>query len=333
MLQLPKERFVLQWHITHLCNLRCSHCYQEDYQSHMTRERLFSILDKFDRFVSANNYIGQINLTGGEPLLHPDFLPLAEEIRNRGFKLGILTNGTLITEKTARLLEKLQPVFVQISLDGSRKTHDAIRGKHAFKDALRGIKYLKQNQLRVLVSFTAQKHNYRDFPRLARICKRYHVDKLWWDRVVTDSDESKKNLALSTNQFQWLVEKTGKLSRKGESSKFPSMITCQRALQFLGHTDSDCSYYCSAGKNLLAVLADGDVMACRRLPFIVGNILESDFETIIRSNESLKELRSFSVPTECRDCKHLARCKGGSRCVTYAQTGDLFTKDINCYFR
>ena len=333
MLKLPQERFVLQWHITHLCNLRCSHCYQDDYHSHMPKEQLLSILNKFADFVSDNHYIGQINLTGGEPLLHPDFMFLAQEIKKRGLRLGILTNGTLITEDYARFLHGIRPVFVQISLDGTKNTHDAIRGKDSFSLALKGIKHLKKHQIRVLVSFTAQKGNYKDFTRLASICKRYKVDKLWWDRVVTDDKDSTDKLALTQDQFQELVDKAGKLSRKYTRIDGTSMVTCQRSLQFLGHEGVDCCYRCSAGKNLLAVLADGNVMSCRRLPLVVGNILESDFHTIISNSSILKELRDFSFPSECSGCKHLSRCWGGSRCVTYAQTGNLFAKDVNCYFK
>ena len=63
---------VLQWHITHRCNLRCSHCYQSDYGAQMGREALFAALDQYERYVRARALHAQINLTGGEPLRHPD---------------------------------------------------------------------------------------------------------------------------------------------------------------------------------------------------------------------------------------------------------------------
>lgn len=331
MIATIKERMVLQWHITHTCNLRCAHCYQEEYKSHMPEEQLFSVLDKYADFVSKYDYIGQINLTGGEPLLHPDFFLLASDIKRRGFRLGILTNGTLIDEECAKKIKELEPLFVQISLDGTKCTHDNIRGAGAFAQALKAIRYLKKCKIRVLVSFTAQKNNYQEFAKVARICRRYRVDKLWWDRVVTESEEDKEALALTTEEFQWLVQKSGKLSPKYRRRDGSSMVTTQRALQFLGCKGDHCGYHCSAGKNLLAVLADGTVMACRRLPFIVGNILNADFETIIRSDERIAALRKFAFPKECSGCEHLARCKGGSRCVTYAQTGNLYAKDVNCF--
>ena len=93
----------------------------------MKREDMLSVLDKYVAYLEKHDYEGQINLTGGEPLLHPDFMFLAAEIRKRGLRLGILTNGTLITDEIAGQLASLHPVFVQVRLDGPRRIHDEIR--------------------------------------------------------------------------------------------------------------------------------------------------------------------------------------------------------------
>ena len=326
-----KTRHVLQWHITHACNLRCTHCYQDDYQYSMPREDLFAILDKYTAFVQQNNYLGQINLTGGEPLLHPDFFALAGEIKKRGFRLGILTNGTLIDNSTADQLRDLHPVFVQISLDGTRKQHDAIRGKGAFRKALQGIRLLKSRGIRVLVSFTAQKKNVRSFPELARICRFYRVDKLWWDRVVTDNPQDCAALALSTKEFRKFLARSQRLEKRYRRRDGSSMVSNQRSLQFLDCSSSDNSYICAAGKTLLAVLADGSVMACRRLPVVIGNILEDEFQHIIDGSELVRMLQIHPCPDKCLLCRYVAKCFGGAKCITYGQTGTLNHSDPNCF--
>lgn len=326
-----KTRHVFQWHITHACNLRCVHCYQDDYQYSMPREELFAILDKYTAFVRQNNFFGQINLTGGEPLLHPDFFDLATEIKKRGFRLGILTNGTLIDSHLADRLRDLHPVFVQISLDGTRRQHDAIRGKGAFRDALRGIRLLKARGVHVLVSFTAQKNNIGSFPELARICAFHGVDKLWWDRVVTDNPRDCEALALSTEEFRKFLTRSQRLGKRYRRFDGSCMISNQRALQFLGCSSSENSYICSAGKTLLAVLADGSVMACRRLPVVIGNVLEADFQDILDGSEWVRMLRACPCPDDCLLCSYAPKCSGGAKCITYGQTGMLNRKDPNCF--
>ena len=326
-----KQRHVFQWHITHMCNMRCRHCYQDDYQNSMPRDQLYGVLDKYTEYVESNNFFGQINLTGGEPLLHPDFFSLVQEIKRRGFRLGILTNGTLIDSQVADRLHDLYPVFVQISLDGTHWQHDAIRGRGAFRQSLKSICLLKERGIRVLVSFTAQKHNLKSFKSLARICNHYKVDKLWWDRVVTDNPEDYLKLALSTEEFQHFLVYNLRLEQKYRRPDGMSMISNQRSLQFLGCIPEKDGYICSAGKTLFAVLADGSVMPCRRLPFVIGNILESDFQSILNNSDVMNELLKDGYPDGCEGCIYYHRCRGGAKCITYGQKGKLNAKDPNCF--
>lgn len=317
---------VLQWHITHECNLRCAHCYQEDYQHRMPDQQIDEALRKYLRFLTERGLAGQINLTGGEPMAHPSFWPLARRIREEGLRLGVLTNGTLIGESEAARLRALGPVFVQVSLDGTRETHDRIRGEGTFDRAMRGIDCLKRAGVHVLVSFTAQKGNFRDFKPLSKVCRRHRVDKLWWDRVVTDDP----GLYLSTGEFREICETAAKRRRRYRRLNGTSMVNCGRALQFLS-TGRTCRYRCGAGGDLLIFLADGSVMPCRRLPFVIGNIADGELSEIIGNSEIMRTLANLRVPQECVRCPHSSRCRGGARCVTYAQTGKLGVKDVNCW--
>ena len=314
---------VLQWHITHRCNLRCSHCYQADYGAQMGREALFAALDQYERYVRARALHAQINPTGGAPLRHPDFSSLAREIRRRDMDRGVLTNGTLIGEETAERLAELRPVFVQVSLDGCRRSHDAIRGPGAFRAALAGIDALKRQGVRVNVSFTAQRKNVRELPRLSRICRAHKVDKLWFDRVVIPREEDTERLSLSTEEFRALAETAARLRQKG-------LVACERALQFLPCADGSC-YHCGAGGELLIFLADGGIMPCRRLPFVIGNLRDGELADILAGSERMRELREAPIPEACRSCAHADRCRGGAKCVTYARTGSFYGKDVNCW--
>ena len=318
---------ILQWHITHRCNLRCAHCYQEDYQFEMPWDQIQGALDKYLRYLRMRGMPGQINLTGGEPLTHSGFWPLAERVRAEGLRLGVLTNGTLIGEAEARRLNALRPVFVQVSLDGTRETHDAIRGAGSFDKALNGIDCLKRAGVHVLVSFTAQKGNYRDFEGLSKVCRKHRVDKLWWDRVVTDDT---RTLALSTDEFREICTVAARRRRRYRRLNDTSMVNCGRALQFLA-TGRPCKYHCGAGGDLLIFLADGSVMPCRRLPFVIGNLSDGELQDIIAGSDIMRALAKPCVPEGCEGCAHLERCRGGARCVTYAQTGRWDVRDVNCF--
>ena len=317
----------LQWHITHRCNLRCTHCYQGDYSQVMDEDLLWEGFDKYLRFLNKTGLMGQVNLTGGEPLLHPSFWDLSERIVRANLRLGVLTNGTMIDERCARRLALLKPVFVQVSLDGAKANHDRIRGEGTFEQALRGIDCLKAQGAHVLVSFTVQKQNYRDIRELSIICRQHNVDKLWWDRVVSDDT---KTLALTTEEFREACRMAARRRWRYRRFDGSSMVNCGRPLQFLA-TKRPCRYQCGAGGDLLIYLANGDMMACRRLPFVIGNFCDGELADIISQSDKMQMLAAPYTPKGCEGCKHLSRCQGGARCVTYAQTGRINIKDVNCW--
>ncbi|MCR5212857.1 MAG: hypothetical protein K6E10_00430, partial [Eubacterium sp.] len=77
---------------------------------------------------------------------------------------------------------------------------------------------------------------------------------------------------------------------------------------------------------------NGDMMACRRLPFIIGNIREvENLGHMLETNETMQMLAKPYFPKECGGCRNFYKCGGGGRCVTYAQTGRLDIMDVNCY--
>ena len=323
-------RHVLQWHITHRCNLFCAHCYQDDRAAHTSAEALRETLDKYCRFLAKINCRGRVYLTGGEPLLHPAFFELAEEITRRGMAFSVLTNGTLIDLKTANRLALLHPAFVQVSLDGGGEVHDRVRGLYSFERALKGIDALTAMRIPVMVSFTAQKSNLNSFPALAKVCEQHGVRKLWWDRVVTDTPKLTEKLALTTRQFRRFVKKAARLRERYKRADGSSLISLERSLQCM---DGGGCYTCHPGVNMITILADGAVMPCRRLPFTVGNIRDGELDELLFSDLTAQKLMQLPIPEECADCRYAKACRGGAKCVTYGQTGRLFVKDVNCFYK
>ena len=314
--------FTLQWHITHRCNLRCSHCYQDDYSAFSSRKSLEAVLNQYSRLLEEYGFKGYLNITGGEPLAHPDLFWLLEEAGNRGITTAVLTNGTLIGRREAAELKRLDVDYVQVSLDGLRETHDKIRGEGSFDLAIRGIRELKAQGIYVTVAFTAQRENYKELSRLADFCNNLGADKLWFDRVVIPKDEDKNNLSLSSKEYSALCRKASRLNRQGK-------ISCARALQFIKKKKKNI-YSCNAGSRLLAILADGTVMPCRRLPIEVGNVTLSELLTIYRKSPELIKLRKSEIPEKCKPCKYAQSCRGGAKCIACAKSGRYDIPDPDC---
>lgn len=316
---LPK--FYIQWHLTDCCNLHCLHCYQEDaVQRTISEEECQMLLQRLDDYFKGREVQPQINLTGGEPLIYPHLYQLVDQIRERGWQWALLTNGTFLTDDHVRQIQLRKPVFVQVSLEGPEKVNDACRGNGSYQKILAGADRLVAAGVKTLVSFTVTSNNWRTFPEVAEICRRHRIHKLWCDRYV-----GKDALCISTEDYQSFLQL---LHIEREKSTPETKIAACRSLQFLAGGDG---YLCAAGRNLLVFLPDGDMLPCRRLPLSLGNVLQADsIKSLLDRSEVWKELNRAVFDTSCIQCKDFRRCRGGARCVTYAQTGNLHVKDINC---
>ena len=328
--KMNKKKHVLQWHITHECNLRCSHCYQEDYSAEKSYPELEMIFFQYHDFCCKYNFKGHINFTGGEPFLSENLFPLLDLCEKYGYTFGILTNGTLLNQDIADILSKYNNLcFVQVSIDGIRETHDMIRGKGSFDLAFSGLKFLKKSGIQTMVSFTCHRGNLNELKKVIRIIRKNKIDRFWTDRLIPMGCNSED--IMSTDEFREYIRiLTYEHNRK--SSLFHHYTTdvhLNRALQF--SEGGNCYYQCSAGVSLLTVLADGTLLPCRRLPVPVGNCFDSDIITLYENSDLIRDLKMRSIPDECMMCPKAELCRGGARCLTYAVTGDYHGKDINCY--
>ncbi len=99
------------------------------------------------------------NVTGGEPFLRPDFFAILERMAGIGFEIYVLSNGTIITAERARRLADLPVHGVQVSLEGPREIHEAIRGPGSFAASLQGIRTLTAAGVKVSLNATLSRLN------------------------------------------------------------------------------------------------------------------------------------------------------------------------------
>ncbi len=331
-----KQKHVLQWHITHKCNLRCSHCYQDDYVSDLDINKLKTVFFQYLEFIKYYNYKGHINFTGGEPFVYEHIFDLFDLCEKHSITFGILTNGTILTPNIIDKLTTYKKLsFIQVSLDGTKITHEKIRGKDTFNKSLSTLNELKAAHIQTMVAFTCHKDNYKELPRLIKIIKKNKIDRFWLDRLIPIGNADKqwdnnKNL-ISTPEYREVIKLLTKERQKAKRNPFcKTTIHTNRSLQFC---EGSMEYYkCSAGINLLTILANGDLLPCRRLPIELGNILEKNILELYQQSDIIKELLKDEIPTECKSCLKADLCKGGAKCLSYALFKDYNRKDYNCYF-
>ena len=167
------------WEVTKGCNLRCIHCRASATELSSPSDLTTSIaLRIIDQIAAAGNPI--LVLSGGEPLYRSDIFQLARYATNRGLRVALATNGTLVTREVARMIVDAGVRRVSISLDGADAlTHDTFRGiPGAFDAAVQGLRNLKALGMSVQINMTIARHNARQLPQVLELAKRLGADAL-----------------------------------------------------------------------------------------------------------------------------------------------------------
>ena len=330
---------LLQWHVTERCNFRCAHCYQENYAgAELSFEEELDVFGQFKDLLKRLGdekgvpVWGHVTVTGGEPFIRDDFTDLLEVLAadRDGITFAILTNGSFIDGPMAARLKALGTRFVQVSIDGDREMNDALRVPGAYDAAVAALQHLVREGVRTLISFTASRKNYRDFPTVARLGRELRVTRVWADRLIpAGQGAAMQNDMLTpeeTREFFGLMQQA---RAEALQSFGRTEIHLGRALQFL--VGGGRPYHCGAGDRLLTLQPNGDVLPCRRMPIPVGNVKEKSLSEIYFDTPLLQELRDADHPIAgCEECAHAAACGGGLRCLSYAVTGSPFNADPGC---
>lgn len=329
----------LQWHITERCNLRCSHCYQENYGGEeLSFTQLVGILDQYKNLLqtwkseTGRRVPGHVSVTGGEPFLRKDLFDLMKLLSSKKdlFTFSLMTNGYFIDEKIAKKLRKLGLRSVQVSIEGKKGTHDQIRGTGSYERAVSALTYLVKEKIRTFLSFTVHRGNFQDFPEVAKLGKELGVSRVWSDRLIPcGSGTNLKGLTIDETKeyFKIMYETRKKIQRRWfRRTKFPM----HRSLQFL--VAGGRPHQCTGGETLVTVMPNGDLYPCRRMPIRVGNLLETPLAELYNGSELLWKLRDRNLVNKgCEECFYSHLCRGGLKCLSYAVTGDPFTADPGCW--
>jgi radical SAM protein with 4Fe4S-binding SPASM domain len=340
-LPVPKS-FYLQWHLTERCNWKCSHCYQDDDndKNELTTKQIVTVITQFKYLVSSfglSRDYAKINLTGGEPFKRDDIYQIINQLHlNRKYlNWGLLSNGSMLNEKTVAFLKEKEIRYIQVSIEGDREHNDNIRGKGSFEKTIKTIKLLVSYKIPTAVSLTLTQNNIDSVPSLARIFGELGVWRFSTRRLISigrgeklkDSMLSARNL----NEYYINIMKLNSDLRKN-NSKMRLAVGCESGI-FNQHIRNRMhGNFCGMiNSRALTLMPNGDVYPCRRLPVKVGNVLEKSLFYIYYSSNALWKLRNINnAHSFCKACSNFKSCYGGALCIKHCSAGKLFIPDTQC---
>lgn len=344
--------FLIVWNFTNACNLRCKHCYQSAGPKPLPNELTFE--EKLE-VVKQVDEMGMplIALSGGEPTIHPDFIPIVEEGSRRGIYMAVATNGiAFASEQFTERAIKAGLRYIEISLDSTDpKAHDEFRGvKGAWEKAVQGIKNaVKNGKTSTGIAMTLTKLNKNEIHDMVKLGEELGVTRVIFfnfiptgrgkeayelDLTPEEREEALKEIYRESTRAKVQVVSTApQLARvswqmsKGEDVlpthfTVPKSQTLRGLAEFIGG--------CGAGRIYAALQPDGTVTPCVFMPIPVGNVRKEKLQDIWKNSKVINDLKNKDLlKPPCGTCEYRYIC-GGCRARGYAYFGDYLAPDPGC---
>ena len=330
------KAFGFQWHLSDRCNLRCQHCYQEDFTPRSERS-LAELREMGRRILSAMaDREVSINLTGGEPLLYPKLFDLIEFLQ--GFdnlrEIHLITNGMVASDAVMDNLRRYPKIrCLKVSVEsGDGEVNDRIRGQGNLEKVGQNVRTFRERSGKEIVLMTTLgQYNLDSIPCTVEFAQDLRVAGIIFERFVPlGQGQAIGGEALDAAAWQRAVQE---ITTMAELDVDPQDLLPFRAfwLWLDGRIEDRLQgALCNLGDESMALMPDATVYPCRRLPVPVGNLLEEPFEAI------LPRLASWSVPSLQRRLRgELCGMCGveacaGCRAMAFSRTGDPWADDPQC---
>lgn len=306
--------------VSPLCNMNCDMCYVRLSGQAMESKGRLRTADEWLRVAEQMKEAGTLFmlLTGGEPLLYPDFRKLYLGLKKLGMIITINTNGTLIDEEWAEFFEKNKPRRVNVTLYGADDAayQSLCHYPGGFGRTMSGIKLLKGHGVDVKLSFSLTRDNINDLERMHQIAQEndlfYTMDPYmtpatrerdlpfgWQSRV---SPEEAARASFRLMKLKSKPEQVREYCRR-ETEAIDRMTE-----YYAGHPEEHIPgpMGCLAGKCSYSVSWQGELHPCVMLTDPSVNVFETDFAS---AWEQISEnLKTVMLNKDCSVCPRKNLC-------------------------
>jgi heme b synthase len=337
----------IAWEITRRCNLKCVHCRSSsslEVEAHpdFSLDEAFRILDDIADYAKP-----VIVLSGGEPLMRKDVFQMARYGTDKGLRMCIATNGTLVDDEVCRKIKDSGIRIASLSLDGAEEAvHDNFRGqKGAFAGTMNAARLFRKYGIAFIINSSFTKRNQEEIPKVYKLAKEIGATAWYLFMIVpTGRGEEIMNELISKEDYEKILEWHYQMEKdekdllvrptcaphyyrivlqkaKEEGSGFE-----RRTLKF----STGGSKGCIAGQLIALIDVDENVLPCSYFPKPAGNLKKQSFREIWENSELFRELRDFrKYKGKCGSCEYITVC-GGCRARAYAVRGDYLEEEPFC---
>ena len=304
--------------ITPFCNEHCLHCGSRcgdiDVSGMLTKDEIITALKQVKRDFDISRM--RLCVTGGEPLLRPDFFEIMDEANKLGFGWGMTSNGTLVDKEAARKLKETGLRTVSVSVDGLKQTHEWFRqSPGCYEKTIEGIKNMLEVGIsHVQITTVIYHKNIGELDAMYEEFKKVGV-RSWRVINIEPIGRAKDNAELMLSKDEY-IKMFDFIREKRFESKMEVTYGCSH---YLG-TDMEREvrqwyFLCNAGVYTASIMYNGDIGGCldieRRPELIQGNIRTDNLKEVWE-NKFVNFRNDFRKTGKCADCPDYKFCAADS---------------------
>lgn len=239
--------------ISHLCNLACTYCDRHTpLPKEMQRAEIFAALEGLHALGMRH-----ISLDGGEPLAHKHFRDVVDWLVRKRVRVYVNTNGILVPKHlaTIRRVQKLK-----ISLDGPKRSHDAMRGERAWERAMVGARVARAEGVPVELTCVLGTHNAGDVDELLDIAEAEGLSVVFQparNSLFLDNERDGAGFQLDDQRLRAALARVEQRKHRG-----PGVGNRWSSLRHFRRFPEDAALPCAAGWINVTMDPEGNLHHC-----------------------------------------------------------------------
>lgn len=322
---------------------RCKHCYifSEGNCSKllsMSLENMKKVIANCEDMCEQLDRKPYFYITGGDPILHPDFWRLMEIIKEKMIPFSLMGNPFHLTDEVCKKLKDYGCEKYQMSIDGMRETHDYFRKPGSFDCTIEKIKCIRDAGIKCAIMSTVSGSNIGEMEDIVDLVVENKVDIFAFGRYCPTSE--KKETGIESLEYRAFLDKIWKKYEKYKADGIDTYFNLkdhlwtlylyEEGLFKIPETAKEDMIYggCHCACCHMTILPNGNVYACRRFESKVGNVFEESLKDIFVVKEEI--YRDFNKFKKCSKCELRGFCRG-CPAVTYGTTGNFYGTDPQCW--
>ncbi len=310
--------------LTPRCNMNCKMCYIRMTPDEMKKRGRERTVDEWLDMASQAKKEGMVFLllTGGEPLLYPDFKKLYEELKKMGIIVSINTNAVLIDDKATEYFIKNRPNRLNITLyGGSDETYGRLCATpDGFTKATAAIKKLRAAGLNIKINSSITPENSDDiksvFDFAREIGSPCSVGCYMFPPVRRDNGSTDRFDAVTAGLYQAKVD----MLRYSDAEIKAKLDLISSADSGIVPSEQPIKFNCRAGRSSFWITWDGRMNSCGMMSDAYLDPFGDGFKACW--DEIRKKTEETEVMLGCKGCADRAVCHI-CPAIAKAETGDL----------